>query len=352
MKPLSKKTRLLSGALLVVVFLILAPIILANSFGYHLGKLGDVFTIVKTGGIYVMSDVSGAEIYIDGEYYKDSGLFLRNTLIQDLEPGQTHKITVHKEGLYKWSKELPVYESLVTESNVLMLKKELDMREIYPFFDEEQNGTTTPSEDLEITEELPEEVLIEGVIPINPEYRDLINLFSEKEDDVYSTSTSLLDDELIEKEVVGEDGEVSTSTATTTKDIPEYFIRLGIEDPDELENLIVMSDQVAWLEDGGVLVNWIDENNTPYFFYCISFDECRDEVVLDWEDDIYRFGFFPNRNDVLIVLVDSGIYAVEIDDRSERNIQPIYVGEDLDFRKNDREQIIVKDGLVFFEIDF
>ena len=59
----------------------------------------------------------------------------------------------------------------------------------------------------------------------------------------------------------------------------------------------------------------------------------------------------PGRNDVWIVLVQDGIYAVEVDSRSKRNIQPIYLGKDLDFRLDGSGNLIVKDKGSFIELD-
>lgn len=369
MKPLSRKIRILSGIFLGVLFVILTPLVLADSFGYHLGKLGDVLTIVKTGGIYVMSDVSGAEIYVDDEYYKDSGIFLKNTLIQGLTPNKTHKVVAHKDGRHDWVKELEVYESLVTEARLLMLEEDLESRTIYPFRDGDQVGTTTPPEESEPNDNFDEQFLIEGFVPTNPEYRLLVNLFSDQEENVYSTTTSLLsedestsarDDDSTDpnsdtpNSTMLDSATTSTSSTSTMdkREVPEYFERLGIEDPDELENLIIMSDQVAWLEDGNIVLNWVDEGNTPNYYYCLEIDSCREKIVLDWHDDIISFDFLPGRNDVFMVLVESGLYAVEIDDRSDRNIQPIYEGQDLDFRKDGNDAVFVKEENVFHEILF
>jgi hypothetical protein len=350
MKPLSKKARLGSGIFLGIIFVILAPIILADSFGYGWGKIEDAFTFVKKGGIYVGSEFSGVEIYIDGEYFKDSGLLIRNTLIQDLTPNQDHDVVAQKEGRHDWRKTLPVYESLVTEARVLMLPLEIETQEIYPFFDALDQGTTTATstERLVKVDDLPEEILINGYIPTNPQYRDLINLFNEDKNDVYSTSTDLIDEKL--QTTIDDIVSATTSTSTPEKDIPEYFVKLGIEDPEELQNLIELNDQVAWIENGDIVINWIDENEKPIYYYCLELEDCRNQIVLDWGSDIIKFDFLPGRFDVFVVLVEDGIYAVEIDDRSQRNIQPIYLGENLDF-KIDRNNIVIKEGLVFNIID-
>jgi len=351
MKPLSKKTRLGSGIFLGVIFVILAPILLANSFGYHFEKLEDIFTLIKTGGIYVASDVSGIEIYVDGEYFKDGGLFIRNTLVQDLDPDETHVIVAQKEGRNDWRKELPVYESLVTEARVLMLPVEIETIETYPFIDELGVGTTTATSTLKKNTLLDEKVLINGYAPTNVSYRNLVNLFDDGEGDVYSTTTSLIVDELQTNiSTVNGIATTSTSTPTTTKEIPEYFIDLGIENPDDLDNLVVFNDQIAWLENGDVILNWINKDEKPVYYYCLAFERCRSQIILDWESDIIRFDLLPGRSDVFVVLTNDGVYAVEVDDRSQRNIQVIYSGENLDFRINSDNRIIVKDEAIFHEI--
>ena len=349
MKPLSKKARLGSGIFLGVIFVILAPILLANSFGYHFDKLEDVFTLVKTGGIYVASDVSAVEIYVNDEYFKDSGLFIRNTLVQDLDPDKVHEIVAQKEGRNDWRKILPVYESLVTESRVLMLPTEIETIETYPFFDDLGIGTTTATSTLKKNTELEEGLLVNGYVPSNILYRDLVNLFNDSNDDVYSTTTSLIVDDLQTSITDIENDLGLATTSTSTMDIPEYFVKLGIDNPADLENLIDLRDQVAWLENGNIVLSWIDPDNKPMYYYCLNNIECRDHITLDWEDEILSFDFLPGREDVFVVLTSGGIYAVEADDRSRRNIQQIYLGEGLDFRRSGNN-IFIKDGFIFHEI--
>jgi hypothetical protein len=50
------------------------------------------------------------------------------------------------------------------------------------------------------------------------------------------------------------------------------------------------------------------------------------------------------------VLVDSGLYAVEVDDRSERNIQVVYDKNIDDFLIGPNNKIFVRDGDRFFEL--
>lgn len=338
MKPLTKKTRLKLIIASIFVFVIVTPFILASSFGYKISSLGDVFTLVKTGGIYLHSDISNASIFIDDEYFKDNGRLLRNTLIQDLMPNEEYEIVIIKEGLHDWRKKLNVDPSLVTEATVLMLPLEIESREIYPFFDKEGNGTTTTPTTLSIN------TLVGKIIPDNQEYIDLMNILTEE--DFYGLNP-------IEKvEVSPADDTLATSTSPEPiDDITKYFLSIGIEDRDELENLRQVGDQFAWIDNGNVRVNWVGGEKLPNYYFCIRIDECRDEIILDWTDDVLEFEFMPGREEILIVKTFDGVYAVEIDDRSDRNIQPVYSGEELELGISPNNKIVVKDGEVFHELD-
>ncbi len=324
MKPLSQKLRTASFILMIIVFFIVGPILLINALGLEYEFDKDVFTFVKTGGIYINSDISGTNVYVDGEFVKKNGLFLRNTLIEELKPENTYEVVVMKEGLHTWIKELPVRESLVTEARIFMLPTEINDREIYPYIDLHGIGVVVEPEE--------EEFLVDE------EYIELIELFTpetvEEDEDIFDIDT--LEDAVI----------------TVKKNIPEYFIELGVEDPDTLENLVSVGGEVSWLEDGNVLLHWIGRKTAAPHYYCLTFEDCRTQITLDWEDDINSFDFFPGRNDILIVSVDSGIFAVEVDDRSERNVYPIYIGEDLEWIKTKDDKVVVKDGDIFHELQF
>jgi hypothetical protein len=346
MKPLSKKTRFKLIIVSLFVFLILAPMILANSFGYKISSLEDVLTLVRTGGIYLNSDITNTSIYVDDEYYKESGRLLRNTLIQNLPPNKTYKIVIQKEGLHDWRKKLVVYPSLVTEASVLMLPIEIEKTQIFPYLDEDGNGTTTaPVISVTGKKPMPEEEYV---------FADLM-FFSENE--LPKIDLDKLPD-VIKKleESTGEKISTSTKeTKETKEEKPEYFEALGIESLDDLEGLVEEGDQIAWLEDGNVIVGWTAPDKLPLYYYCsgdAENHECREKVIIDWEDQIKYFDFMPGRNDVLIVLTYSGIYAVEIDDRSDRNIQPVYLGEGLEFRISQDDKVIVKEDDFFYELDF
>lgn len=316
MQPLSTKKRKISWAILFLIFIIVAPLILYRSFGY---RLDDLRGVVKSGGVYIHSDLANTEIFVDGEYFRNNGVLIKNTLIQDLDADVEHKIEVRKDGYYDWNKVLSVKEGLVTEAASMMIPKEIETIEVLPYVDAKGVATTTAT--------------VAGVkLAKNAEYVAFEKLFSPATTTPAKTSAG-----------------ATTKVATTTKEIPKYFIELGIADPDKLKNLIVRGEEVAWLESGNVVINWIGERDSTPFYYCYVSD-CVNKKVLDWQEEITRFEFLPNKTHILIVMNAKGIWAVEIDDRSERNIQPVFLGEKLDFRINDNNRITVLQNGIFHEL--
>lgn len=292
--------------------------IVMYSLGYRFSDINNVSSLVKTGGIYVNNDLTNVQVYLDGKYLKNNGLLIRNTLIQNLRPNNSYIVEIRKEGYNWWTKELKVYPSLVTEARVLMLPTEIDLREIKEFLTSEAGPNIATG--------------TKPVVLENPEYLDLIELFKPEE---VATSTIPANSTLLSQEDI----------------VPDYLLKIGITDPEEEENLIIKSKEVALIKNGDVIIYWVDDEKSIPYYYCIE-EHCRDEITLDWPDDILKFDFLPGRDDVFVVLNKEGIFAVEIDDRSERNVQTIYKGEDLDFRISDNNRIIVKEGEVFYEVNF
>ena len=323
MKPLSKKHRYISISLLFLAFIIFAPIIVLYSFGY---RLDSGFTLQKTGGVFIHANIPNAAVFIEDEYYKNNGLFLRNILIQDLVPNRSYAIRMQKEGYQSWVKDIFVYPSIVSEGRVLMLPEQYEVREILPYIDIDGNATSTPPR--------------VDAKPNNSEYNLIFELF---EPPLIATTTK----QIVEEEIL------MTATSPKSKSKIELFFEgLEIEDYQDLENLIVEGKEVSWLDRGNILLHWIDENSTTPFYYCGGPDrECKTNMILDWVQPILRFDYFPGRFDVWVVLVKDGIFAVEIDDRSERNIQTIYLGYDLDYRLSSGGRLLIRDDSSFLEIN-
>jgi len=333
MRPLPNRTRIASMILLIILFLLITPILIAYSLGYRILDINDVFVLEKTGGIYVHSNISDTTVYLDGKFNKANGTFFRNTLIQNLKPEVEHLVEVQKEGYQTWRKSLPVYSSIVTESRVLMIPKEVSQREVFPFVDIKGEGTTTVPVKAKI---------VKGrAVPTDEEYKNIMTLFEGK--DIYATSTQT-------KVIKSLTTNSASSTSTTSKDLPEYFVKLGIKDPQNLKNLIQNAQEISWLDSGNIILNWVGNDIEIPYYYCLEPDNCHEKIVLDWNDEIKKFDFLPGRNDVFLILVNSGLYAVEADGRSERNVQVVYDANIDDFIIGPNNKIFVRDGDKFFEL--
>lgn len=384
MKPLSKKVRFASMTTTFVLFLIIAPLVWAYSVGYRLDDLSDSFGWIRTGGIYINSDITNTDVFVNGKFIKSGGFLLRNIFIQNLRADEEYVIEVNKNGYHSWRKKLSVVESYVTEARTLMLPIEIDQIAIYPYFDENGEGVVWPVPDSETEEEMDEvseedsdEVSVEdsdgasdGVdnmsqineedLTVNPNYLNLEILFDlvEKEEGVIDVISNTLNSVASNGSGLVNDQRLANNTELTNgqeevvvKDIPEYFADLEVEDPEELNNLVTNNKQVAWIEDGNIVIHWVGEEVDVPYYYC-NLEICRTKLDIKWETEIQRFNFLPGRSDVVVLMNESGIWATELDDRSTRNIQPVYLGQDLDFRINENNRIVVLDEGIFYELSF
>lgn len=105
---------------LVVVFIIAAPLVILYSSGYQIDW--KTWRLQKTGGIYINAYPKGASISVDGVQKEIiSTLFLsQGKLISGLIPG-THDVKVEKSGFTPWEKNLEVKPNLVTEARNIFL---------------------------------------------------------------------------------------------------------------------------------------------------------------------------------------------------------------------------------------
>ena len=101
-------------------FFIIASIIisfLAQGYGFDF----NFFRIVKTGGIFIKTSQSGAKIYINDKFIKETeGLLNYSRLVSGLVPGR-YNVFVYKEGYYPWNKTIEVKSGLVAEIDYLLL---------------------------------------------------------------------------------------------------------------------------------------------------------------------------------------------------------------------------------------
>lgn len=126
MKPMSLKKRLVYRVLLTLFFVITVPILILYSSGY---RVGDQLFLVKTGGMYIDTNKSGTEVYLDGELVREATIFKRGFFIQNLKPG-TYDISVKKDEYSTWKKRVSVYPQKVSEMYSFVIPNEIEFEEI------------------------------------------------------------------------------------------------------------------------------------------------------------------------------------------------------------------------------
>src|SRR3989344_5248382 len=91
-----------------------------------------------------------------------------------------------------------------------------------------------------------------------------------------------------------------------------------------------------------IMAEWIGGESLPYFF--IKFGE---NLIFKSKSEIRGISFFPQQRDVILISVENGIFAPEIDGRGTRNFQPLYKGKNPTFAVLDDFVYILDDGRLF-----
>lgn len=126
MNPMSSKKRMWYRVFLTLFFIITVPILVLYSAGY---RLGDQIFLVKTGGMYVDVNTSGAKVYLDGELVREATIFKRGFFIQNLKPG-TYDVSVRKDEYSIWNKVVSVSPQKVSEIYSFVIPEEVKFEEI------------------------------------------------------------------------------------------------------------------------------------------------------------------------------------------------------------------------------
>ncbi len=319
MQPLSKKIRRRVLWVLLFLFVVLTPILIGFSKGY---RLDDALVLIQTGGVYIHSDIANTYVFMDDEFVENNGAFLKNTLIQNLLPNRYYSIRVQREGYQDWAKVLAVKPNLVTEGRVMMMPTKFDWSIIY--------STTT----LSVANKADELTVTQKVI--NPEYAELVKLFLEEKgqfDMEVATSTY--------EYIRGK--RRSTTTTVVETQFPDWLSNIASTSRLTSKDMVREREGiVTWLENGDLFAVWARKDDPAPYYFCM--ETCIDSFAINWSEDIIRYEFYPNRNDVLLVLTKSGLYAVELDGRSQRNIQIILEGLDMDFRIESGSVLVVRNG--------
>lgn len=320
MRPLSQNRRRFYAYSLIGFFIVIFPLLALYAKGYRF-NLETGFDIVETGGIYVGTDEASAEIYINDELVRETGTFRRAFFVQNLEPG-VYSVRVEKEGHYPWLKTLTVYPQVVTEARAFNMPQDLILElipEWIPIVGDVRQlvdrATTTATSTATSTRLK------------NQRYFDVLALFSTSTEE-HSTTTieTVLD-------LVGVD--LATTTATTT------LIELATTTKEFRGMLLTEHEE-------GVQAVWSRNEKDKPFYFCEFGSVCQNEITLNTNGEMpLWFDFFPGSTDLAVVALTDGIFVTEFDNRSGQNIQPIIIGDDVDFRIFDGDVYIKEDARLY-----
>lgn len=110
---MTRRTRRIIFYLFLITFIVLAPLIILYARGYSFDW--EEKTIVDTGGIYLKTHPSRAEIYVNDKAKGKTAKFIRRLI------PKTYEIKITKEDYHPWQKELIVESGLVAKADDILL---------------------------------------------------------------------------------------------------------------------------------------------------------------------------------------------------------------------------------------
>ncbi|OGF77685.1 hypothetical protein A2W54_02870 [Candidatus Giovannonibacteria bacterium RIFCSPHIGHO2_02_43_13] len=288
----------------IAVFFLLVGAVLIYSLGY---RLGNGFVFEKTGGIFIKSSQVGAEIYVDGKPKKTTSYLSGGALIKNITPG-IHEVTVKLEGFWEWKKKLEVVSEEVNSKDILLVPMNPEGKilgekpEIFePFL---KNGTLYDYEN-KIAKET-----YSGVKKFWPLSSGKYVILGEDENFYLNKAR------------------ITNEFPTETLDALKNYPNSAFED----------NDQRLVLWDGRNIDSiWLDsEDKMPLWQKGSSIT-----VYTSPRGAIIRQVFeYPGWADYLLIAMQNGIFALEMNASGGQNIAPIYKGKK-------PEIISIKNGKVF-----
>ncbi len=371
-QPLPYRTRQRTFLLLIAVFVVSLPFLYLYATGYRF-DFAKPTNLVSTGGMYVAVDRTGAEIFIDGELVRETRASRRAFYAQNLDAG-THRVHVQKEGYHTWVKELPVSKRLVTEAEAFNLPLVPQVRVIAEW--QSATGSMIIREDLSNASAtnpvLATTTTATTTFTLNEEYRTLFEHFG-------TTSTS----------------SVKETTAEQIKDLLRGEATSTSEIMAEPTTTINAGGVKLYESNGDVYATWVGEFEQMPYYYCapdfpayssttatsteliatVIQTTIPDDALLEEEpqimhpvqtvpkdvvcdptiridrkgEEILHFEFLPGSTDFVLLVLTSGVYVVEIDDRGWQNVQPLMLGKELKTRV-ENGNVFVYDGRLIYQI--
>ena len=293
----------------ILLFLLIAPPAILYSFGYGLGR---GFKIQKTGGVFIHASQI-ADVYI-GKKYKKTSLITNGALIKNLVPG-AYTVRVTKENFWDWQKTLGVLSEHVTSRDALLVPLNIEGKNL---------GTTTP--------------ILESK---RPTLTGVKTFWAINENDFL---------------ILGEDGnfyknkekfdfETWPSASSTLRQI--FKTQKNIFFSQNEEKIFFWDEHnvyTFWIEDLDKMPEWWFEKlriDSGLTFLHVYFSPNRVRGVAE----------YPGWPNYLLVEMQNGIFALEMDSTGGQNIFPIYKGKEPDIIAVTKNILIILDDKNYTEIE-
>ncbi len=320
-------------------FLLLAPIVLLRSYGYSIDKN---LKISKTGGLYISSPLSGSEIFIKNKKEKETNVLQSGLFSGNLGAG-IYRVSVIKDGYWPWFKSLEIKEGFVTEARAFLIPRE-------------PSGKTILRGGVLLLQSSPYEKILLLVEKNKNNTKKIV--FYLPSDDVFFTNDSLetaswlsfnkdISDILWQKNGITfktEEGfiravfNLNNQTVKASRELDQNFSQSSQYE----RRLISGKERLWWNPDNNeVWMEWLgDETSTPYYLCDKKPCESTKYLITTFQYPIKNIDFFPQRKDVIIIAINNGVFAVEIDGRGGNLMQPIYKGANPSFAIFNKEKVI------------
>lgn len=365
-EPLPRNKRRFIFVTMCVLFIILVPLFVLYAIGYRIDVGNGETAFRAVGGIYINIGDSDLDLYKDEERITDMRLFQRAAYIQSLSAG-LHRVHVQGDGVHTWVKNLPVWPHLVTEARSFNMPIVPQIRVVGDYLDLETGAGVVFSDD------------------ISPfaGFASTTNLW-------YATTSTSSITHVANNEHIYVAGLFATSTMNLYEQNRQprenfTFDRTPLED---LSSKATTTQRIGrnttlTFRSGEVYASWTGPSRSLPFYYCLQYHGasstrafygdhvyedllrqggdkansfvlgetvCRNEIRIDRQNKkILWFDLFPDREDLVLMLLSDGLYVVEIDDRAWQNVQQIYLSDQMRVVVDGR-QIYIKDGDWFVEI--
>jgi len=294
--------------------------------------------------LYISTPLPDSEIFIDHEKKKTSGIITSYVFNSNLKPGE-YSILVAKEGYWPWAKTLTVKEGLVSEARAFMVPENskgeiLSRGNFSAIFASSEQKILMLSEQKNGISALVFYIPDENTFLTNDSMTTGNLLSPKKISDVLWQKNSVI--------LKTEKGTIKIIFDLTAKTINASFSSEQTAEISPYEKYDNKREQKLYWDPASneIFVEWLKNDSRPPYYICAE-EPCSSQIsIFKSKMPIREIDFFPHRRDLIMISIGNGVYALEIDGRGGRLLQPIYKGKSPDFAVfgNEETTYIIDEG--------